>query len=49
MVDTLDSNAMNISMTRLNPMDANETEVYGSIDSGIKGKYKISHPPIRRI
>jgi hypothetical protein len=38
MVDTLDSNGTNITLSRLNPIDANETEMYGSIDSGIKGK-----------
>ena len=41
-MDTLDSNSMNVSLTKLNPLDTNDTEVYGSIDSGIKGKLIIT-------
>lgn len=38
MVETLDSNEMNSAITRLNPLNTNDTEIYGSIDSGLKGR-----------
>jgi hypothetical protein len=38
MVDTLDSNSINTTITRLSPLVTSETEMYDSIDSGIKGK-----------
>jgi hypothetical protein len=40
MVDILDSNGTINSISRLNSIDTNDTEVYASIDSGIKGNFE---------